>query len=59
MEKVSNKYKKMRKELTLTQRELAKKLKVSQSAISHWETGRTKPLEKMIKRFHKLMGWPT
>jgi DNA-binding XRE family transcriptional regulator len=54
----SNKYKKMRRELELSQLQLAKKLGVMQSTISHWETGRCEPSLKMVKKFHKLMGWP-
>ena len=38
----------------LKQEEVAKKLNLDQTAISHWERGCTQPLQKYRKRLAKL-----
>ena len=43
LNKISNFIKKKRKELGITQEELAEKLFVTEKAISRWETGRGTP----------------
>lgn len=52
----NNNYKKMRVKLGLTQVTLAKKLGVKQSAVSHWETGRSIPSIKIMRAFQKLVS---
>lgn len=40
----------LRKQLNLSQRELAQKLNVTQSAVAKWETGEVKPRsDKLLK----------
>lgn len=53
---VTNKYKKMRQELGLSQRALAKKLGVAQGTISHWESGKCTPCARTLKKMNKLIG---
>lgn len=38
------------------QQEAAKKLDVTQSAISYWESGKTRPCRKYHKKLAKLYG---
>lgn len=40
----------------LTQMEAGKKLRLNQSAISLWESGKTKPMRKLHKRLCKVYG---
>ena len=40
----------------LTQVELAKKMSVTQSAVSLWESGEVKPLRKIHKKLAKVLG---
>lgn len=40
----------------MTQVDLAKKMKVDQSAVSLWEAGKTKPMKKYRKRLAKILG---
>lgn len=46
----------LRKAAGLTQRELAEKVNVTQSAVSLWENGRGKPLEKWYPAIAKALG---
>ena len=43
MTSVSERLKKLRRDSGLRQHEVAKKMKLSQGAIAHWESGRTEP----------------
>ena len=40
----------------LTQRELGKKMKVSESTIVHWETGKKIPRADRLFRFCEIVG---
>jgi ribosome-binding protein aMBF1 (putative translation factor) len=40
----------------MTQVQLAKKMNVDQSAVSLWESGKTKPLKKCQKKLAKVLG---
>lgn len=44
-----------RKKLNLTQIQLAELMDVDQTAISQWETGRTKPTIKNLVRLSKIL----
>lgn len=46
----------LRESALLKQEEVAKKLKVDQSAVSNWERGTSKPLRKYRKKLSKLYG---
>lgn len=39
-----------------TQKQLAKKMHVDQTAVSNWEIGRREPNEKNVKKMCKLFG---
>lgn len=55
LEKISNLIKTKRKEQNLTQEELAKKINVTEKAISRWETGRGTPdISLLIPLSHAL-----
>ena len=45
-----------RKELRMSQYDLAFELKVSPSTVYHWETGRTKPNYRKILDMAKIFG---
>lgn len=47
---------KYRKAAGLTQEQLAKKMNVDQSAVSYWESGRTRPLRKSWKKLARVLG---
>lgn len=47
--------KELRKEIGLTQAELAEKLNISQSAVTHWETGKRFPSPPNARAFVNLM----
>lgn len=47
-----------RKAAGLTQAQLAKKLDVGQTAISHWECGRWVPLNKYKRKLAMTRRWP-
>lgn len=49
-----NKFQDLRYQLGLTQRSLAAKLGVSQTAISHWERGETYPSIERMAQLAKL-----
>lgn len=51
--------KKYRLKALMTQNELAKKLGVSSSAVTMWETGARKPNIIMLKRLSKLLNCTT
>lgn len=46
----------LRKELGLTQKELAEKLKVTDKAISRWETGKGLPDTSLLKPLAEIFG---
>ena len=45
-----------RKRVGMTQAQLAKKMNVTQSAVSWWESGRWEPCRKYHKKLAKLFG---
>lgn len=45
-----------RKRAGLTQAELAKRMDVDQSAVSLWESGKTRPLRKLHQRLAEVLG---
>lgn len=47
---------KYREQAGMTQQELAKKMNVSQSAVSLWESKKTTPLKKTWKKLAKVLG---
>lgn len=48
--------KELRQKAGLTQEQVAKLIDVDQTAVSHWESGRYKPLAKYQKKLAKLYG---
>lgn len=40
----------------LTQKQLAKKMNVDQSAVSLWESGKSNPQKKIHKKLAKVLG---
>jgi len=54
--KIGNKIKSKRKQLDLSQNELAEKLDVSQSQVSRWEKNISSPDSKKIKGLAKILG---
>ena len=48
--------KKWRFERGLFQRDLAKKIGVSEMTIVNWEKGRTKPIKQNLERLEKILG---
>lgn len=46
----------LRRAAGLTQEQLAKKMRLDQTAISRWETGDTKPLKKTHKKLAKVLN---
>ena len=55
LNKISNFIKTKRKELGLTQEELAQKLFVTEKAISRWETGRGTPDISLLIPLAKIL----
>lgn len=47
-----------RKQRGITQEVLAKKLKVTQSAVARWENGEHPPLKKYHKTLARVLGVP-
>lgn len=45
-----------REKAGLTQREVAEKIGVDQSAVSFWETGKTAPRAALLKKLSELYG---
>lgn len=45
-----------REKVGLTQKEVAEKLGVDQSAVSFWETGKTHPRASLLMRLARLYG---
>lgn len=45
-----------RKRAGITQAQLARRLNVTQSAVSWWESGKWKPCKKYHKRLAKIFG---
>lgn len=48
--------KELREQQGLRQVDVAKKLRIEQSTVSCWETGKTRPSKKLHKRLAKLYG---
>ena len=46
----------LRRRAGYTQKELADKLNVDQSAVSLWESGKTKPLRKLHQTIAQVLG---
>lgn len=55
-ETIGERIKKARKETKLTQRQLGKKLGVSNVMVSHYELGARKPKIETVKKFAKALG---
>ena len=55
MTSVSERLKKLRKDSGLRQHEVAKKMKLSQGAIAHWESGRTEPSVDDLKKLASIL----
>lgn len=53
---VGNRIQKLRKEIRLTQKELAEKVNVSPQVISNWERGYTDPSHEDIKMLSESLG---
>lgn len=51
-----NRIKKLRKELGISQLELAKEMNVHQTAVSQWETGKTMPDISLIVKLSIYLG---
>ena len=45
-----------REKMGISQDELAKRLKVTQGAISQWESGRTRPRSDMLVHLSEVLG---
>ncbi|HEO6612923.1 TPA: helix-turn-helix domain-containing protein, partial [Streptococcus agalactiae] len=58
MANLSDNIKYFRKQNKLTQKELARKLKIAPTAISAWEVGRNKPLMDNIEQMASIFGIP-
>ena len=54
MEDLSARLKQVRKELNLSQTELAEKLEVQQADISRWESGKTTPNFQTLQKYSSL-----
>uniref|UniRef100_UPI00355C9ED4 DBP48 n=1 Tax=synthetic construct TaxID=32630 RepID=UPI00355C9ED4 len=54
--RIGKEVKERRKELGLTQRELAEKLGVSRSTVSDIENGRRLPSEELLKKIKEILG---
>ena len=55
--KLSDKIIKSRKNLGITQKELAKRCNLSESAICYYETGKRKPIYDVFLRIVKALGY--
>lgn len=55
MKKTLSKYQKIRKDLDLTQVQLAKRLGVTQGAISNWERGISAPAKDVREKLKVLV----
>jgi transcriptional regulator with XRE-family HTH domain len=53
---LGSRIKKLREEAGLTQRDLAKRLKLTQPAIVQWESGDTSPLMGKLPKIAKALG---
>lgn len=53
---LANRIKNLRRSIGLNQIEFAKALNVTQSAVSHWETGRSNPDTHQLLRIAKYFG---
>ena len=56
MEVIKLTIKERRRELGLTQRELAERMGVDQSSVANWETGATGPHRNKLVRLAKVLG---
>lgn len=52
------KIKELRLRAGLTQAQLAKKMNVDQSCVSLWESGKTSPAKKLLRKLAKVLGVP-
>lgn len=55
---MENKLKKIRESSGMSQKELAKKLGVSQKTVSSWEINRTSPKPSQMQHMEDLFGFP-
>lgn len=55
-EKLGRKIQKLRKEIRLTQEELAEKLNISRTHIGHIEQGRKSPSLKLVEKIARVLG---
>ena len=53
---LGDRIRKWRLERGLFQRDLAKKIGVSEMTIVNWEKGRTKPIKQNIEKLEKILG---
>ena len=53
---IGEKIAELRKKTGYTQKDLARLLNVDQSAISQWESGKTRPLRKMHGTIAQVLG---
>lgn len=53
---IAEKIAELRKRAGYTQKELARLLNVDQSAVSQWESGKTRPLRKMHDTIARVLG---
>lgn len=51
-----NSIKSRRESLGMTQKELAEKLRVSQQAVTKWETGENRPRAEKLPEIARLLG---
>ena len=58
MQPLNQRIAKARKDLGLTQEQVAKAMNVSRQTVSHWETGRIQPDEVTRKQLFALLHLP-
>jgi len=51
-----NKFRSLRKSKKITMTEIANGVGVSQSAISHWESGKNSPTDQALQRAAEILG---
>ena len=54
--KYTTNIKQLREAAGFTQHQLAKKMRVHQPRIAHWESGYCKPMASSLKKLTKLLG---
>ena len=55
-ERTKNNIKELRKRAGLTQKQLAERIQVNQTAVSQWETGRCYPSAKILQKLAEILG---